>query len=105
MNATPIGFTLTALGLLAGGFILVADAAEKAKINNRELNKQWADNPWQQAINPSRVYTGILSDVIRKDLDPHTKNIRQIESAWNSAKAAAFDYSILFFLHDVKSKA
>jgi hypothetical protein len=93
MNATPIGFTLTALGLLAGGFILVADAAEKAKINNRELNKQWADNPWQQAINPSRVYTGILSDVIRKDLDPHTKNIRQIESAWNSAKAAAFDYS------------
>jgi hypothetical protein len=93
MNATPIGFTLTALGLLAGGFILVADAAKKAEINNRELNKQWEGNPWQQAVNPARVYSGILSDVIRKDLDPHSKNIKEIETAWTRAKRAAFDYS------------
>jgi hypothetical protein len=93
MNATPIGFTLTALGFLAGGFILVADAAEKAKINTRQLNKQWADNPWQQAANPARVYSGILSDVIRKDLDPHAAQIQEIKKEWTRAERAAFDYS------------
>jgi hypothetical protein len=93
MNATPIGFTLTALGLLAGGFILVADAAKKAEINTRQLNKQWADNPWQQAANPARVYSGILSDVIRKDLDPHSAQIQEIKKAWTRAERAAFDYS------------
>jgi len=93
MNATPIGFTLTALGFLAGGFILVADAAEKAKINTRQLNKQWANNPWQQAANPARVYSGILSDVIRKDLDPHAAQIQEIKKAWTRAERAAFDYS------------
>jgi hypothetical protein len=93
MNATPIGFTLTALGLLAGGFILVADAAKKAEINTRQLNKQWADNPWQQAANPARVYSGILSDVIRKDLDPHAAQIQEIKKAWTRAERAAFDYS------------
>jgi hypothetical protein len=93
MNATPIGFTLTALGILAGGFILVADAAKKAEINTRQLNKQWADNPWQQAANPARVYSGILSDVIRKDLDPHSAQIQEIKKAWTRAERAAFDYS------------
>ena len=93
MNATPIGFTLTALGLLAGGFILVADAAKKAEINNRKLNKQWEGNPWQQAVNPARVYSGILSDVIRKDLDPHSAQIQEIKKAWTRAERAAFDYS------------
>jgi hypothetical protein len=93
MNATPIGFTLTALGILAGGFILVADAAKKAEINTRGLNKQWAENPWQQAANPARVYSGILSDVIRKDLDPHAAQIQEIKKAWTRAERAAFDYS------------
>jgi hypothetical protein len=93
MNATPIGFTLTALGFLAAGFILVADAAKKAEINTRGLNKQWAENPWQQAANPARVYSGILSDVIRKDLDPHAAQIQEIKKAWTRAERAAFDYS------------
>jgi len=93
MKATPIGFTLTALGFLAGGFILVADAAKKAEINTRQLNKQWADNPWQQAANPARVYSGILSDVIRKDLDPHAAQIKKIKKEWTRAESAAFDYS------------
>jgi hypothetical protein len=93
INASPIGFTLTALGFLAAGFILVADAAKKAEINTRGLNKQWADNPWQQAANPARVYSGILSDVIRKDLDPHAAQIQEIKKAWTRAERAAFDYS------------
>jgi hypothetical protein len=93
INASPIGFTLTALGFLAAGFILVADAAKKAEINTRGLNKQWAENPWQQAVNPSRVYSGILSDVIRKDLDPHAAQIEEIKKAWTRAERAAFDYS------------
>jgi hypothetical protein len=93
MATTPLGWFVIGVGAAAAGLILVADAAKKAEINNRELNKQWVDNPWQQAVNPAGVYSGILSDVIRKDLEPHTKNIRQIENAWDSAKAAAFDYS------------
>jgi hypothetical protein len=93
MNATPIGLALTGLGLLAGAFLLVNDAAKKAEINTRELNKQFVDNPWQQAANPARVYSGILSDVIRKDFDPHVKNIEEIKKVWTRAESAAFDYS------------
>jgi hypothetical protein len=91
--ATPIGFLLTGLGLLAPAFILVADAAKQAKIDQRELNKQWKESPWQQAVNPARVYSGILSDVIRKDLDPHAAQIEEIKKAWTRAERAAFDYS------------
>jgi hypothetical protein len=93
MNATPIGWAVTGLGLLAGAFLLVNDAAKKAEINTRQLNKQFVDNPWQQAANPARVYSGILSDVIRKDLDPHSKNIEEIKKAWTRAERSAFDYS------------
>jgi hypothetical protein len=91
--ATPFGLVLTGLTLLAPAFILVADAAEQAKINQRELNSQWAKNPWQQAANPARVYSGIISDVIRKDLEPHTTKIDEIKKAWTRAERAAFDYS------------
>jgi len=93
MATTPLGWAFIGLGLVAGAMVLVADAAKKAEINNRELNKQWAGNPWQQAVNPARVYSGILSDVIRQDLDPHAKSIKDIGNAWTTAKRAAFDYS------------
>jgi hypothetical protein len=61
MNATPIGFVLTGLGLLAGAFVLVNDAAKKADDSLYKYNVELLKtDPVKQAIAPYMVYEGIL---------------------------------------------
>jgi hypothetical protein len=64
MNTTPIGWAITGLGLLAGAFLLVNDAARKTEDSVYKLNvEMMKTDPVKQAIAPYRVYEGILGDL------------------------------------------
>jgi len=64
MNTTPIGWAITGLGLLAGAFLLVNDAAKKTEDSVYKLNvEMMKTDPVTQAIAPYRVYEGILGDL------------------------------------------
>jgi hypothetical protein len=64
MNTTPIGWAITGLGLLAGAFLLVNDAARKTEDSVYKLNvEMMKTDPVKQAIAPYRVYEGLLGDL------------------------------------------
>jgi uncharacterized protein YidB (DUF937 family) len=64
MNTTPIGWAITGLGLLAGAFLLVNDAAKGAEDSVYKLNvEMMKTDPVNQAIAPYRVYEGLLGDL------------------------------------------
>jgi hypothetical protein len=108
ITATPFGAAIAALGLVAAGFILASENAEKLNesFSNVEFLKI-ADKlgiitalfgDYETTINQAKIgtenYSSALDDIYRIELDPHMREVLGIRDAWHEARDAANFYKI-----------